>query len=81
MLKLYNERLVRKLEQKMLQLEKETAALREAQEALRTSEKKYRRLHESMTDGFAYVDMQGISSKATNRLQRCLAIRRRSFPG
>ncbi len=57
--KLYNERLVRKLEQKMLQLEKETAALREAQEALRTSEQKYRRLHESMTDGFAYVDMQG----------------------
>lgn len=57
--KLYNERLVRKLEQKMLQLEKETAALREAQEALRTSEQKYRRLHESMTDGFVYVDMQG----------------------
>jgi len=57
--KLYNERLVRKLEQKMLQLEKETKALRETQEALRISERKYRRLHESMTDGFAYVDMQG----------------------
>jgi len=57
--KLYNERLVRKLEHKMLQLEKETKALRETQEALRISERKYRRLHESMTDGFAYVDMQG----------------------
>ena len=57
--KLYNERLVRKLEQKMLQLEKETAALREAEAALRRSEGKYRRLHESMTDGFVFVDMQG----------------------
>ncbi len=58
--KLYNERLVRKLEQKMLQLEQETKALRETEEALRNSERKYRRLHESMTDGFVYVDMQGI---------------------
>jgi two-component system, cell cycle sensor histidine kinase and response regulator CckA len=57
--KLYNERLVRKLEQKMLQLEQETKALREAEAALRISEGKYRRLHESMTDGFALVDMAG----------------------
>lgn len=57
--KLYNERLVRKLEQKMLQLEQETKALREAEAALRDSEGKYRRLHESMTDGFALVDMAG----------------------
>ncbi|MFH0780506.1 MAG: response regulator [Pseudomonadota bacterium] len=57
--KLYNERLVRKLEQKMLQLEKETTALRQAENALRISEGKYRRLHESMTDGFIYVDMEG----------------------
>ena len=58
--KLYNERLVRKLEQKMLQLEKETAALREAEAALRRSEGKYRRLHESMTDGFVFIDMEGL---------------------
>lgn len=57
--KLYNERLVRKLEQKMLQLEQETKALREAEAALRISEGKYRRLHESMTDGFVLVDMAG----------------------
>jgi len=57
--KLYNERLVRKLEQKMLQLEQETRALRKTEEALRLSEGKYRRLHQSMTDGFVYVDLQG----------------------
>ena len=57
--KLYNERLVRKLEQKMLQLEEETAVLRDTQEALRKSEAKYRVLHESMVDGFVFVDMQG----------------------
>lgn len=50
--KLYNERLVRKLEQKMLQLEKESQARRQ-------SETKYRRLLEGMRDGFAWVDMQG----------------------
>ncbi|MDD2467381.1 MAG: PAS domain S-box protein [Desulfobulbus sp.] len=57
--KLYNERLVRKLEQKMLQLEIETKVLIETEEVLRISERKYRRLHERMTDGFFYVDMQG----------------------
>ena len=57
--KMYNERLVRKLEQKMLQLEKETAVLRETQDALRKSETKYRVLHESMMEGFVMVDMQG----------------------
>lgn len=57
--KLYNERLVRKLEQKMLQLEQETKTLKKTEEALRLSEGKYRRLHQSMADGFGYVDLQG----------------------
>lgn len=30
-----------------------------AEQALRASEQKYRKLHESMIDGFVYVDMQG----------------------
>ncbi len=59
-LKLYNERLVRKLEQKMLQLEKETKELTETKEVLRKSEEKYRRLHESMMDGFLYIEMDGL---------------------
>jgi len=70
--KLYNERLVRKLEQKMLQLEQETRALREAQEALRLSERKYRRLHESITDGYAYVDMQGTIRESNESFKRML---------
>jgi len=57
--KLYNERLVRKLEQKMLQLEQETKTLKKTEEALRLSEGKYRRLHQSMTDGFVFIDLQG----------------------
>ncbi|MFH2067415.1 MAG: response regulator [Pseudomonadota bacterium] len=71
-LKLYNERLVRKLEQKMQQLEKETGELLKTQEALKISEKKYRRLHESMTDGFAYVDMQGFIRESNESFQKML---------
>ena len=70
--KLYNERLVRKLEQKMLLLEQETRALREAQESLRISENKYRRLHESMTDGFVYVDMKGVIRESNESYRRML---------
>ncbi len=71
-LKLYNERLVRKLEQKMLQLEQETKSLREAEQALRVSEQKYRRLHESMTDGFAYVNMQGMVRDSNESFRKML---------
>jgi PAS domain S-box-containing protein len=70
--KLYNDRLVRKLEQKMLLLEQESRALREAQESLRISENKYRRLHESMTDGFVYVDMTGIIRESNESYRRML---------
>jgi len=56
-LKLYSERLVRKLEQKMLQLEREVQARLETEKELRISENKYRKLHESMRDGFVYIDM------------------------
>jgi PAS domain S-box-containing protein len=70
--KLYNERLVRKLEQKMLQLEQETKTLRETEKALRISERKYRRLHESITDGYAYVDMQGFIRESNESFRRML---------
>ncbi len=65
-LKAYNAALVRKLEDKVLELEQKNLALQaefsrraQEQEKLRLSEAKYRKLHESMIDGFAYVDMQG----------------------
>ncbi len=56
-LKLYNERLVRKLEQKMLQLEKEVQARKNAEEILRQSEKKYRLLYKSIRDTIVVADM------------------------
>lgn len=70
--KLYNERLVRKLEQKMLQLEQETKALRQAEKALRISEGKYRRLHESMADGFVYSDMEGNIKESNDSFRNML---------
>ena len=71
-LKLYNERLVRKLEQKMLQLETGDQSAAGSAGVLRISERKYRRLHESMTDGFVYVDMQGIIRESNESYRRML---------
>ena len=56
-LQLYNERLVRKLEQKMLQLEKEVQARKNAEDILRQSEKKYRTLYNSIRDAILVSDM------------------------
>lgn len=65
-LKLYSERLVRKLEHKMLQLEKEVKMRQEAEETLRTNERKYRLLADNTLDViwtmnldlmFTYVNM------------------------
>ncbi len=38
---------------------RDITGLKQAEEALKKSEQKYRNLHESMIDGFAYIDMQG----------------------
>ena len=56
-LKLYNERLVRKLEQKMLQLEKEVEAHRKTEEVLKQSENKYRSLYNSIRDAILVADI------------------------
>ncbi|MBU1105171.1 MAG: response regulator, partial [Candidatus Riflebacteria bacterium] len=55
-LKLYNERLVRKLEQKMFELEKEAAARKEAEKILAASEKRYRLLYNSIRDAILVTD-------------------------
>ena len=70
--KLYNERLVQKLEEKMLQLEQETKALRTAERALRTSEWKFRQLYENMVEGVFSVDMQGRVIESNASFQRML---------
>lgn len=56
-LKLYNERLVRKLEQKMLELEQEIDARTKAEEVLRRSESNYRQLFHSIRDAILVSDI------------------------
>ncbi len=58
-LRLYNERLVRKLEDKMVQLEKEIAERKRSEGRLRASEEKYRSILDSMEDGYYEVDLAG----------------------
>ncbi|PKL39294.1 MAG: hypothetical protein CVV41_21840 [Candidatus Riflebacteria bacterium HGW-Riflebacteria-1] len=55
--KLYSERLVRKLEQKMLELEKEVVAREETEKVLASSEKRYRQLYNSIRDAILVTDV------------------------
>ncbi|WP_310600933.1 response regulator [Desulfobulbus sp.] len=70
--KLYNERLVHKLEEKMLALEQETKALRTAEQALRASEWKFRQLYENMAEGVFSIDMQDRIRESNASFQRML---------
>jgi PAS domain S-box-containing protein len=56
-LKLYNGRLVRELEQKMLLLKNEVLSRKHTEEILRQSEKKYRSLYNSIRDAILVADL------------------------
>lgn len=58
--KLYNERLVRKLNKKMQDLEREIAHRKEVEKELKKSEEKYRSLIEQASDGIFIMDFQFI---------------------
>lgn len=59
-LKLYSERLVRKLEQKMLELEAEVVARKEAEKVLSASERRYRSLYDSIRDAMVVASSDRI---------------------
>ncbi|HOI88913.1 MAG TPA: response regulator [Candidatus Rifleibacterium sp.] len=59
-LKLYSERLVRKLEQKMLELEAEVVARKEAEKVLIASERRYRSLYDSIRDALVVASSDRI---------------------
>lgn len=58
MLRVHNERLVKKLEQKILHLEKEVQARHEAEEILRASERTLKTVFESAVDGMLVADVK-----------------------
>jgi two-component system, cell cycle sensor histidine kinase and response regulator CckA len=55
-LRMYNDRLVRKLEQKMLELEAEAQARQKAEDILLESERKYKSLYNSIRDAIVVSD-------------------------
>ena len=56
---IWNRALKREVDRKTEELQQELVEHGKTEELLRASESTYRRLHDSMMDGFAYVDMQG----------------------
>ena len=56
----------------VLELKKNQEERKNAEEALRISEIKYRRLHESMMDGFAFVNMDGVFQDSNESFQQML---------
>ena len=77
----YNEALIRKLEQKMLQLESEVIARREVEAVLIESEKKHRRLFETMLQGVIYEDPHGRITDANPAAERILGVSREQMLG
>ena len=71
-LKLYNERLVRKLEQKMLELEREIRVRRETEETLRAREQKYRMLTDNTLDVIWAMNLNLVFTYVNPAIERLL---------
>jgi PAS domain S-box-containing protein len=80
-LRLYSERLVAKLEKRTVDLDRELAARRRAEEALRESEEKFRHLFEVSPSGIALIDAQGVLREANPTLLRLLDISKEDLVG
>lgn len=80
-LRLYNERLVRKLEEKMIQLEKEIFERKRSEEQLRSSEEKYRSIMDSMEDAYYEVDLAGNLTFFNQSMSRILGYRHDELMG
>ena len=80
-LKLYSDRLVRKLEQKVSQAQQEVAARRKAEKALRQSEEKYRTILENIDAGYFEVDLAGNLTFFNDALCRILGYPRSELMG
>jgi len=70
----YSQVLIHKLEQKMLQLEREVAARREVEAGLRASEERHRLLFETMLQGVVYQDQDGSITDANPAAERLLGL-------
>jgi PAS domain S-box-containing protein len=71
-LKLYSERLIVKLEKKMLDLEAEVTQHKHAEEALRESEERFRALIESTSDWIWEVDTGGVYTYVSPKIKDLL---------
>jgi PAS domain S-box-containing protein len=60
---------------------KDITERKKAEEALRVSENKYRRLHESMRDGFVFVNMEGRILEFNDHYQNMLGYNSDELPG
>ncbi len=80
-LKLYSQRLVRNLEQKKLELEKEVKMRIETEKILRESEEKYKAILENIEDGYYEVDLAGNLTFFNTSMCRMLGYSSQEFMG
>jgi len=79
--KLYSERLVNKLEKKMMDLEKEVAAHKKSEEKLKASESKYRTLIENLPQKIFLKDANSVFVTCNKNYAKDLAISEEEIKG